>query len=401
MLRFAIQLVCVLVVLISFVWYRPRAAAEEASSAAERTADLKQGIQRKIDALREQIGFPGATVGCVLRGGETLVFATGYSDLERKIAMRPSDRMLAGSAGKTFVAAIVLRLVQSGKLGLDDRVAKWLGKESWYPKLPNADEITVRMLLDHTSGLPEYLKHESILAALRKSPDKVWKPEERLAPLLGGKALSKAGKRHHYADTNFILLGALIEKVAASPYAEVLRSLLKELDLKEIQPSESRALANLVPGYTVDTGSLGLMDLTTKVTVHDKAMGKVVDEGRYFFNPQLEWTGGGVVASAGDLARWAHALFEGDVVRDQYVSEMVLNRHRGYGLGVQIRHSGFWGLTYGHSGWMPGYSVAMEYFPDYRVSIAVMLNVDELQESHPRHVLLEVMRVVAESSGGR
>src|SRR5215213_5989831 len=102
---------------------------------ADQTA-LKTALQLKLDEWHKSGHFPGATLGVVLANGESFGLAVGYSDRENKTAMRPSDRMLAGSVGKTFAAATALQLVKEGRIGLDDKIEKYLGKEVWFARLP-------------------------------------------------------------------------------------------------------------------------------------------------------------------------------------------------------------------------------------------------------------------------
>ena len=89
----------------------------------------------------------------VLANGESFGLAVGYSDRDAKTPLKPTDRMLAGSVGKTFASATALQLVREGKINLDEKVEKYLGSEAWFSRLPNAKEITVRQLMNHTSGL--------------------------------------------------------------------------------------------------------------------------------------------------------------------------------------------------------------------------------------------------------
>src|SRR5688572_29406991 len=120
------------------------------------TTALKTALQLKLDEWHKAGSFPGATVGVVLANGESFGLAVGFSDRETKTAMKPTDRMLAGSVGKTFAAATALQLIKEGKIGLDDKIEKYLGQEQWFARLPNAKEITVRQLMNHTSGLVRY-----------------------------------------------------------------------------------------------------------------------------------------------------------------------------------------------------------------------------------------------------
>jgi Beta-lactamase len=92
--------------------------------------------------------------------------------------MKPTDRMLAGSVGKTFAAATALQLIKEGKIGLDDKIEKYLGREQWFARLPNAKDITIRQLMNHTSGLVRYEFKEQFTKDLTANPEKVWRPDE-------------------------------------------------------------------------------------------------------------------------------------------------------------------------------------------------------------------------------
>src|SRR5262245_33585006 len=89
--------------------------------------ELSQQVQSALDDLRSKATFPGVSVGFVLADGRSAGVASGLADVENKVPLTPSDRLLAGSIGKTFVAAVILQLVEEGKLGLDDKVEKWIG----------------------------------------------------------------------------------------------------------------------------------------------------------------------------------------------------------------------------------------------------------------------------------
>src|SRR5262249_21555765 len=146
---------------------------------------VRERLQATLDDLRSKAGFPGVSVGVVLPDGRTAGVATGLADVENHVPLKPSDRLLAGSIGKTFVAAVVLQLAEEGKLGLDDRVETWLGKEPWFGRLPNAQDLTVRSLLNHTAGLPEYFERKGFTEALKADPDREGTPADPLAYVLG------------------------------------------------------------------------------------------------------------------------------------------------------------------------------------------------------------------------
>ena len=108
--------------------------------------------------------------------------------------MRPADRMLSGSIGKTYVTAAAHHLVQAGKLSLDDKAAKFFADAGWFGRLPNAGEITLRHLLRHTTGIPRHVMDPRLWKTALAEKDKVWKPEELLALVFDRPALFPAGK---------------------------------------------------------------------------------------------------------------------------------------------------------------------------------------------------------------
>ncbi len=169
---------------------------------------LAKRIQARFLELRQEGEFPGANIGIVWGNDKAMSVSVGFSDLEAQKGLKPQDRMLAGSIGKTYVSAITLQLVEEGKLELDDKIEKWLGKEAWFERLPNAKDITLRMLMNHSSGIPEHVLNKDFLKALRDQPDKVWKPEELVAYILDRQPLFEAGKGWSYADTNYIGCGS-------------------------------------------------------------------------------------------------------------------------------------------------------------------------------------------------
>jgi CubicO group peptidase (beta-lactamase class C family) len=196
------------------------------------TAVLQTKLQAKLDEWHKKGKAAGATVGVCLKDGTCFGLATGVSDFETKRQLKPADLMAAGSVGKTFASAVALQLVKEGKVNLDERIEKYLGGEKWFARLPNAKDITVRQLLNHTSGLARYELREDFTRDLTANPDKVWRPEELVAYLLDSKAPFEAGKGWDYSDTNYIVLGMIIEKVTGKKfYDEAARRVIKPLKL--------------------------------------------------------------------------------------------------------------------------------------------------------------------------
>ena len=355
---------------------------------------LRDRVHAKIEGLQGKADFPGVSVGFALADGHSAGVAFGLADVESKVALQPSDRLLAGSVGKTFVAAVLLQLAEEEKLDLDDLLAKWIGKEPWFDRLPNGKDITLRSLLNHTSGLIEYFEAKGFVEAMKANPDREWTPAERIAFVLDINPLFAVGKGWSYADTNYILLGLVAERATDQPlFEEVDRRLLKPLKLAGVVPSDRQEIAGLVAGFADQRNPLGFN-------------GRMLVGSKLILNPQLEWAGGGLATTPKDLARWAKLLFEGGAFKKKATLEEMLagvdassgrgggNKSR-YGLGVQIRDSE-WGPSYGHGGWFPGYLTEMVYYPEKKIAVAVQFNTDarrSLKKGPPAYAT-EIARVI-------
>ena len=373
-----------------FVCFLLAGAVSAQTAAVSTTTELKQALQLKLDEWHKAASFPGATLGVVLPNGESFGLAVGHSDRDLKTPMKPQDRMLAGSVGKTFAAATALQLVKEGKIRLDDKIEKYLGREPWFSRLPNASDITVRQLMNHTSGLVRYEFKEQFTKDLTANPEKVWKPAELVAYLLDEKPPFAAGKGWDYSDTNYIVLGMIIEKVTGRRfYDEANTRLLKPLKLGDTIPQDGLQLKGVVQGYAGPNNPFGGRD-------------EMIKDGTFAINPQFEWTGGGYVSTAQDLARWAKIIYEGKAFSPELLPQVVegvqapmLGGETRYGLGVIVRKTSQ-GVAYGHSGFFPGYMTDMMYFPDHKVAVAVQVNtsVGRSLGKPLGRVLVEAMEVI-------
>lgn len=357
---------------------------------AQNSNALQQKLQIKLDEWYRAGKFAGATIGVCLADGKCFGLATGFSDLENKTPMKPDDLMLAGSVGKTFAAVVAMQLIKEGKIALDDKIEKYLGKEAWFNRLPNAKDITVRQLMNHSSGLVRYEFNPKFLKDLQANPEKTWKPEELISYLFDTKASFEAGKDWDYSDTNYIVLGMIIEKVTGKKYYESAQNrILKPFKFKKTFPQDKQILKGVVQGYA-GAGN----DFTGK--------DRMIENGKFVINPQFEWTGGGMVSNSEDLARWAKLMYEGKAFNASLIPEMLngvpakLGRDSKYGLGVIIRKSQTGVLTYGHSGFFPGYMTEMMYFPEHKISIAVQVNTSVPQNlgKSTARIALELAEIV-------
>ena len=345
-------------VLVAFVFAGTRAAPQDSTR-----------LQAALDEWRASVQAPGASLGVVTSDGKVIGLASGVSDRTTKRAMTPNDLLMAGSTGKTFFAAVALQLIEAGRLDLDAPISKYLGSKPWFARLPNAKDITVRMLMTHTSGLVRYEMNPKFTADLRANPDKAWTPEEELSYLFDVPAPFAAGQGWDYSDTNYIVLGVILEGITGTRlYDEVQKRFLGPLKLARVAPTTSRRVPGLVPGYAGSRDPLGVPD-------------EVMTNGVFVINPQFEWTGGGYATSARDLARWGHALYAGNAIsakmRDLMIAAAVparLGPETKYGLGVIVRATTPAGPTWGHSGFFPGYQTELVHFTKTGLTLAVQIN---------------------------
>ena len=328
---------------------------------------LQAQLQAKFEELHRAGRFPGGTAGFVLADGSSFAVAVGVSDRSTGTPMKVSDRLLLGSVGKTYASAVALQMIHEKKFGLDDTLDEFFGKAPWFPRIANGSAITVRHLMTHTSGLVRYEFNPKFTQDLSANPDKVWTGVDRLAYLFDAKPPFAPGAGWEYSDTNYIVLGMIIEQVSKNTFYDELRKrMLVPLGLTDTVPADSRTVPGLVQGYAGPGNPFGGAD-------------EMIKDGRFAVNPQFEWTGGGLAVTSLDLAKWGKMLYEGKAFDRSMMAQLLdavparLGPETKYGLGVIIRPTPL-GVTYGHSGFMPGYQTELMYFPDLKASVAVQVN---------------------------
>jgi D-alanyl-D-alanine carboxypeptidase len=332
-------------------------------------AELQLRLQAKLDSIIASTSIPGLTIGVAMPDGESFGLAAGVSDKSTHRRMNPSDLMLQGSVGKTYFTAVALQLVSEGRMELDARLAEYLGDEPWFGRLPNSNDVTIRQLMRHRSGIVRYEFNYAFLADLAADPMRTFTPVERLGYLFDSEAPFPAGEGWEYSDTNFILLAMVIEKITGRPaYDEIEDRLIVPLGYHATVPSDSPDIPGLAQGYAGGPENpFGDFDET-------------MENGRMVINPQFEWGGGGFASTAEDLARWIQDFhiglaFDEDLLDDVYDGVPApLGPNAAYGLGTIMMGLPTSGTAFGHSGFMPGYRTEAYYFPDYGFALALQIN---------------------------
>ena len=354
---------------------------QSTSATADKFVKLQSDLQSTINTIVSSDQLPGMTLAVVFDESQIINLAAGYNDKDQKIKMQPTDRMMSGSTGKMFVSAVALQLVAEGKLKLDTKIKDYLGNKDWFKNLPNGEEITVAHLMNHTSGMPRYIFQEEFLTEIRANPLKERSPEDCIAFVLDKAPLHPVGQGWGYSDTNYLLLGLILEKITGKTYYELLKGrLLEPLKLNLTTPSDNRKLEGLSQGYI---GSQNFFGLSEEINVN----------GLLAVNPAFEWTGGGLVTNVKDLAVWMKFLHEGKVLPDSIYRLLIQPVHmgsgqpydQGYGLGSFV-----WSkrndTRYGHAGFFPGYLTHVEYSKKRQYAIAIQINTDEGSQSLQQYI---------------
>lgn len=337
----------------------------------------RDSLQARLDAWRTASNIPGAVLAAVLPDGRTITVASGLSDTARRIPMRTDHRLLLGSVGKTYVGAVLLQLVREGRIDLDAPASRYVGGQRWFDSLPNASAITVRHLANHASGLVRYEFKPEFTRDLVAQPDKVWDPREQVRYLHGAAAPFTPGNGWDYSDTNYLVIGLIIEAVTGNALDdEIARRVLRPLRLTNTVPSDSRAIAGLSQGYAGVNNPFGGKDA-------------VLENGRMIINPQFEGAGGGYAATAEDAARWGAQYFSGAFLGDGLLREAStgpaarLGPGSRYGVAMIMRDSTAAGPMRGHSGFFPGYLTEVRHYPAHGLTLALILNTSNARPNPP------------------
>lgn len=328
-------------------------------------------LRARLEGERAERHFPGACCAFVLPDGSTGALAIGSEDAAGKVPLTTQSKLFSGSIGKSYVAAVALQLVAEGKLSLDGKVAAVLGAQEWYARLANHDAVTLRQLLNHTSGIPEYCWKPAFEKALLAAPDHLFTPVECLGFVLDDAPVGAPGEKWSYADANYLVVGLMMEQVTGKPWFLLLQErLLTPLQLDGTLPSSRRDLPGLANGHRSGIAF---------------GKGDTVVDGRYFVHPGFEYCGGGVCSTTLDLARWCKELFAGEVIpkelREAHVTGVKAHRQvsEQYGLGCFLMQSKH-GAAFGHSGIMPGYLSMMSWYAEHKLAVAVQFDTDDVRQ---------------------
>ncbi|WP_165418418.1 serine hydrolase domain-containing protein [Dyella amyloliquefaciens] len=332
-------------------WMALLAPAAMASSPSIDPA-LASRIDADAQVVLQRTGTPGATIAIYRYGAPLYVHAYGLSDRERNTPAITTTHFEIGSITKQFTAAAILQLQEAGKLDINATLATYL------PDAPHAKEVTLKQLLSHTSGMPEYLDGPDVEA---------W----AVKPATFGQIMARIkdrpldfppGTRWSYSNSGYVLLGRVIEVTSHESYEHYVRThLLATAGMTHTTTVADEArVAGMAKGYRHVDGKLGLAP-----TIH----------------ATVGWAAGNLVSTVSDLERWNVALQGGKIVRpaDYALMTTPAAGSTDYGLGLFVDTLDDQPRI-GHTGGSFGFTTSNQYFPKQGIQIIAFTNVGDNPE---------------------
>lgn len=320
------------------------------SATASAQSDLETVLRTRIDAAITDELAPGLSASLLLPDGTRIDHQAGLADRRQNAPVEPETRFLSGSVGKTITALVAVQLAEEGVLDLDAPVEPWLSGRDWWPALANHDGMTLRHLLNHSAGVPDYLEDLDFFLAGLTRGQRGFTPDETVGFIAGDRAEGPLGQHFSYSDTDYILVGLVIEAATGEAFYDLAqRRVIAPLNLSQTEPLQGRDFERLADGHR--RGWFGLAP-----TARD---------GRLSQNLDHEWTAGGWVTTPQDLVTLYSALgaggmfeAEGRTMRADY-NAFESGGSSGYGLGIYVRVTGDGTYRISHGGDFGGYRSAV------------------------------------------
>jgi D-alanyl-D-alanine carboxypeptidase len=331
-------------------------AGNSLAAAPEVDPELAIRLQVKLDLWRVNHRAPGVAAAVRLPDGSRWIGTSGRRQVGKESRpVKAGTPFAVGSLTKTFMAALVLQLREEGRLSLTTKLSKWL------PDYPKAAKISVRMLLNHRSGIYNYFDHPRYQARVFGRPRHVWTTPEILK--LRGPRYCAPGACYHYSNTNYVLLGKIVRKVTGQSAAQNIgERFLEPLGLEDTFFQGKEPIGK-VPAKGYWTASKGWHGFS--------------DGSRYRPNTSaatVAHAAGAMVSSVRDISDWQDALLGGEVLGAWAMDQMLaLHPASGYGLGMRASElDGINGI--GHGGSLRGFVSLMYRLPEEDLDVVVLTN---------------------------
>lgn len=298
-------------------------------------SDFKKNVDDFLDYLNKENSFLG---NIELKKGNELIYKYSSNPLEPK-----NSQYRIGSITKTFTSVVVFQLIEENKLTLDTKLSKF------YPKIKNSENITIDNLLSHTSGIFNFTFWENYYS----NRDQNFSKEQVLDIIYKGKSDFKPNKDCSYSNSNYVLLGYIIEDITHKSYEEnVKERITKKLDLKETFVAQNKDEVKNIKSYLFN-GKEWNADISS--------------------DPSLPYSAGAIVSSTSDLNKFLKELFHGNLVSNNSLVKMqeLKNKFIGHGL---FKMPFYDKIGWGHSGKIDEFESATSYFPQDDLYITLTSN---------------------------
>lgn len=324
--------------------------------------------QTSYQSILDKFVYQGAVgLSVMIKDGYgTWIGAAGKADIASNVDMQVGNQFLIASISKVFTSTAIYSYVDDGLLSIEDPVNKWLDK-SVCDKVDNANETQIKHLLSHRSGIHDYYTMAFEMARYNRK-NNYWSQEEVLAYTYGKKANFSVDAKYEYSNTNYVLLGMILEKVSG-------------LTLKEVYQTKIFDPLNLESAYygtrqdaTPDGLVKGYMDLYET--------GDYV-ESDYFYQDELSTGDGGIAINVQDLGMFMNELMHGNIISQSSMDAMQnwFDKPKEYDKDVQTKNGygleyfdNKYGVAYGHTGSMDGFESTLNYYPEGDITIAFLFN---------------------------
>lgn len=311
--------------------------------------------QEALDTFLATEGIDGGVLA--IRDGETdMVLASGIAERSTQRPVTALTSFYAASAGKMVVAAAILAYVEDGILDLDASVWPLISDLPDITQLANADVVTLRQLLDHTSGLPDYLDDAFFEDSL-DDPTKVFTPADALHYVYGIDPDFPPDEGFEYSNTNYVLLGHILEKVAGSLEAALETKVFAKAGMRQTSVGRPTDTSVAAHGYSA---GLDMSALAWASALAD----------------------GPLTMTAGDLAQFLDTLFvRKSILGPESLRDMTSGsgQEETYGLGMGLEEDAF-GPWYGHSGGYDGFESDTRHYPQTGTTLVIMMNGNQQSE---------------------
>ncbi len=345
--------------------------------------DLGAALQVLLDDQVQEQGILGMSMAVRAPDGTVIGKGSGFSDPSGENAWTVDTQSALGSITKSFTAVVIMQLIEEGKLSLDDTL------DTWFPEVLNADRITVRMLLSHTSGLANYISLENVMEG---KWTREWAPMDLVTEANKSGPVSEPGSSDaYYANTNYILLGLIVEEITGNSWAQEVESrIIEPLDLKDTTFLSAEGVwgGTMVEGYAkTPDGKVSTLDLP------------------WYPHSSTVWSAGEVVSTASDLMTFASGLFNGDLVSRETLAIMAQP------VGTDVNSGILWGLgggtmanlppgAFGMGGDIPGYHAFFMGFLDSNLAVTALVNTEEADVIGPSMAAIQYLTAPQQGEPG-